>query len=64
VAGLALGNSLDLSDIALGGSMTLGYTPKVSNTGGTLYVTDGSHIADIALLGYPGTGIIHRCHES
>ena len=51
VAGLALGNSLDLADIAFGGSTTLGYTPNGSNSGGTLNATDGSHIANIALLG-------------
>ncbi len=29
----------------------LGYAPNGNNTGGTLSATDGSHIADIALLG-------------
>jgi hypothetical protein len=51
VAGLALGNYLDLADIAFGGSTTLGYTPNGSNTGGMLNATDGTHIANIALLG-------------
>jgi len=51
VAGLALGNYLDLAGIAFGGSTTLGYTPNGNNTGGTLKATDGSHIANIALLG-------------
>jgi RTX calcium-binding nonapeptide repeat (4 copies)/Protein of unknown function (DUF2974) len=51
VAGLALGNYLDLADIAFGASTTLGYTPNANNTGGTLSVNAGSHTANIALLG-------------
>jgi hypothetical protein len=51
VAGLALGNDLDLADIAFGGTTTLGYTPNKSNTGGTLSVSDGTHTASLALLG-------------
>jgi hypothetical protein len=51
VAGLALGNSLDLADIAFGNSTRLGYTPNGHDTGGTLTATDGTHIADIGLLG-------------
>jgi hypothetical protein len=52
VAGLALGNDLDLADIAFGDSTALGYMPNGNNnTGGTLSATDGSHIANIALLG-------------
>jgi hypothetical protein len=43
VAGLALGNDLDLADISFGVSTTLGYTPNASNTGGTLNVSDGTH---------------------
>jgi hypothetical protein len=51
VVGLATGNLLDLADIAFGAGTTLGYTPNPTNTGGTLSVTDGSHTANIALLG-------------
>ena len=51
VAGLALGNYLDLTDIAYVASKTPGYTPNGANTGGTLSVTDGTHTANIALLG-------------
>ncbi len=51
VAGLALGNYLDLADIAFGANTTLGYAPNGGGTGGTLSVGDGSHTANIALLG-------------
>jgi hypothetical protein len=51
VAGLAPGNYLDLSDIGFGASSTLGYTPNNGNTGGVLTAGDGSHVANIALLG-------------
>jgi hypothetical protein len=51
VAGLATGNSLDLSDIGFGAGLTLGYAPNSGNTGGVLTVNDGVHTANIALLG-------------
>jgi hypothetical protein len=51
VAGLALGNFLDLADIGFGSNTTLGYVPNNSSTGGTLTATDGTHMANIALLG-------------
>jgi hypothetical protein len=51
VAGLAGGNALDLGDIAFGSNDTIGYTPNTTNTGGTLTVSDGTHAANIALLG-------------
>jgi hypothetical protein len=51
VAGLALGNDLDLADIAFGANMTLGYSPNANNTGGTLSVSASGHTANIALLG-------------
>jgi hypothetical protein len=51
VAALALGNSLDLADIAYVANDIPAYAPNGGNTGGTLSVTDGSHIANIALLG-------------
>jgi hypothetical protein len=51
VAGLALGNYLDLTDIPYVASKTPGYTPNSGNTGGTLSVTDGTHTTNIALLG-------------
>jgi hypothetical protein len=51
VSGLAPGNYLDLPDIAFGASSTLGYTSNNSDTGGVLAVSDGTHVASIALLG-------------
>ncbi|HYM03735.1 MAG TPA: hypothetical protein VET85_12365, partial [Stellaceae bacterium] len=51
VAGLALGNHLDLADIAFGAGTTLGYAPNGADTGGTLTVSDGAHTASLALLG-------------
>ncbi len=51
VAGLALGNSRDLADIAFGRDTTLVYTPDGDNTAGTLSASDGSHNTGIALLG-------------
>jgi hypothetical protein len=51
VAGLAAGNHLDLADIAFGAGTKLGYTPNGGNTGGTLSITDGTHTANLALLG-------------
>jgi hypothetical protein len=51
VAGLAPGNHIDLADIGYGASSKLGYTPNNSNTGGTLMVSDGVHVANVALLG-------------
>ena len=46
-----LGNDLDLPDIAFRGTTTLGYTLNNSNTGGMLSVSDGTHTANLALLG-------------
>jgi len=51
IAGLATGNFLDLADIAFGANTTLGYAANRFNTAGTLSVTDGSHTANIVLLG-------------
>jgi hypothetical protein len=56
IAGLALGNHLDLADIAFGANTTLGYTPNAGNTGGTLSITDGTNTANLALLGTYATG--------
>jgi hypothetical protein len=51
IAGLAHGNHLDLADIGFGAGTKLGYTPNSGNTGGTLSITDGTHTANLALLG-------------
>ena len=51
VAGFAPGDAIDFADIGFGANATLGYTSKSDNSGGTLSVSDGTHTANIALLG-------------
>ena len=51
VAGFDADDALDLVDVAFGSNTTLGYAANSSNTGGTLTVSDGTHTANIALLG-------------
>ncbi|MDA9430599.1 hypothetical protein XH88_02140, partial [Bradyrhizobium sp. CCBAU 51627] len=51
VAGMAGTDTLDLRDISFGCSTKLGYTANAANTGGTLSLSDGTHAAEISLLG-------------
>ena len=51
VAGFDGNDVLDLADIAFGSNTTLGYTANSNNTGGTLTASDGTHTANIELLG-------------
>jgi Ca2+-binding RTX toxin-like protein len=51
VAGLRGQDAIDLADIGFGASSTLGYLANADNSGGTLSVGDGTHMANIALLG-------------
>jgi hypothetical protein len=51
IAGFATGDAIDLTDIAFGAADTLGYAANASNTGGLLTVSDGTHTANLALLG-------------
>jgi hypothetical protein len=51
VAGLALGNYLDLADLAYQNNVTPVYTPNGGNTGGSLMVKEGASTVNIALLG-------------
>ena len=51
VTGFTGQDQLDLADIAFGSNTTLGYAANNNNTGGTLTVSDGTHTANIALLG-------------
>jgi hypothetical protein len=51
LSGFAGQDVIDLFDIGFGANTTLGYSADKGNTGGTLSVGDGAHIADIALLG-------------
>jgi Ca2+-binding RTX toxin-like protein len=51
VAGLCGQDAIDFADIGFGGSSTLGYAANSDHSGGTLSVGDGTHMANIALLG-------------
>ena len=51
VAGFNANDLLDLADIGFGANTTLAYAGDGQGTGGTLTVSDGSHIATIALFG-------------
>ena len=50
VAGFAAGDAIDLGDIAFGAKTTLGYAANATG-GGTLSLGDGTHTANLALLG-------------
>jgi autotransporter passenger strand-loop-strand repeat protein len=54
ISGFQAGDTIDLavflSPFNVPGT-TLGFTENASNTGGTLTVSDGSHVASMALLG-------------
>jgi hypothetical protein len=59
VANFGAQESIDLPGILFGLQTTLGYSENSSHTGGTLRVTEGSHIAKIALLGnYMATSFV------
>ncbi|HKH00907.1 MAG TPA: hypothetical protein VKB08_09335, partial [Bradyrhizobium sp.] len=48
---------LDLLDITFGANTTASYAASQDGTGGTLTVSDGTHAANIALIGqYSGAG--------
>ena len=51
VAGLALGNFIDLADLAFKSNTAPAYTANGGNTGGTLKATEGASSVNIALLG-------------
>ncbi len=51
VSGFGAQNAIDLPSIAFDAQTTLGYLPNTNQAAGTLSVTDGSHSANIALLG-------------
>jgi hypothetical protein len=51
ISGFGAQNAIDLPGIAFDAQTTLGYLPNSNQAGGTLSVTDGSHSANIALLG-------------
>jgi hypothetical protein len=51
VAGLCGQDAIDFADIGFGANSTLGYAANSDHSGGTLSVGDGTHMANIALLG-------------
>jgi hypothetical protein len=51
ITGFGRGDTLDLGDIAFGSNTTLAYQANRFNSGGTLSVSDGEHVAKLALLG-------------
>jgi hypothetical protein len=51
IAGFTAPDIIDLADIAFGSQTALGFSESGNNLGGTLTVSDGAHIANIALLG-------------
>jgi autotransporter passenger strand-loop-strand repeat protein len=59
VAGFAIPDQLDLADIAFGSGTTLGFVEAGNNTSGTLTVSDGTHTANILLLGQYAAGNFH-----
>ena len=59
VANFGAQESIDLPGIPFGVHTTLGYSTNSSDTGGTLTVKEGTHIAKIALLGnYMATSFV------
>jgi autotransporter passenger strand-loop-strand repeat protein len=64
VAGLALGDYLDLRDISfISGTTSATFSEAVSNTSGTLTVSDGTHIANLTLLGQYVTAQFHVTND-
>ena len=51
ISGFGAQSAIDLPSIAFDQQPTLGYLPNSNQPGGTLSLTDGSHSANIALLG-------------
>ena len=51
ISGWEDGDRIALGDIDFGESTTLAYVANAGNTGGTLTVSDGSHVASLTLLG-------------
>lgn len=51
IAGWQSGDAIGLGDISFSAGTTLGFQENSGNTGGILTVSDGSHVATLALLG-------------
>ena len=59
VAGFGIPGSIDLADIAFTSNTTSGFVEAGNNTSGTLTVSDGTHTANITLLGSYIAGQFH-----
>ena len=51
IAGFSGPDIMNLADIAFGSNITLAFSEASNNLGGILTLSDGSHTANIALLG-------------
>jgi autotransporter passenger strand-loop-strand repeat protein len=51
ISSFAKPDYLDLADVAFGSSTTLGFTENANNLSGTLSVSDGTHTANLILIG-------------
>src|SRR5262249_28333233 len=59
VHGVGLNEALALADIAANGATSATFTEAANNLSGTLSVTDGSHTANLTLLGQYVTAQFH-----
>ncbi|WP_223462618.1 beta strand repeat-containing protein, partial [Pseudomonas sp. A-R-26] len=58
VSGFATGDTLDFGDVAFGANTQLTYAANDTGTGGMLSVSDGTHVAQVALNGqYAAAGL-------
>ncbi len=65
VSGFAAGDQLDLHDIVFNAATTESFTANAAGPGGTLTVSDGSHTANINLLGqYSASGFVFSADPS
>ena len=59
ISGIRGRDTLNLADITFSSQLTLGYRANNDNSGGTLTVNDGMHVANLALLGsYMATSFV------
>ena len=65
ISGFTSGDSLDLADIVFGANTTLGFSENSAGTGGTLTVSDGTHTANLNLLGqYTAAGFVGAADQN
>ena len=63
VAGFGIPGQIDLEDIAFGASTSLSFTEAGNNLSGTLTVGDGTHVANLTLLGQYTAGQFHLASD-